>query len=609
MPSLDANSSVSRSMPLLAGTAIVFFGALSVTVCVTAPALAQTASQITPQSFEPQLQKPGAGFSIPEGVGPVAPAGAEKLSVRVSGVSIEGGLPALSEAAEKVKAELSNRTVTAADLFAAAGRLEQAYAAKGYSLVRVILPAQRLTNGAVLKLVVIDGFLEQIDTSKLPENIRDRVAALLAPLAGRKGVTSAEIERRVLLAGDLPGTALRTTLSRGKQSGGSVLTVEALYRPVTGSASIDNSLTDELGHYNLGVGVDFNSVLGLGELIYVRASGAPRVGTDGDFFGDMPRTRSLALGATLPIGIDGLTLNFEVTGSRTVPDSASGLDFMSEFTRYSTRLAYPLIRSRDFTLNLKSAFDIQNETLDLLNGGGTAISEDRLRILRMGTDFSWYAPGDALLTGGLETSFGFDAFGARTRGDADRSGIPLSRDGADADFQKLEIDLGYRQPVAEHLTFDFKAKGQTSFGQPLLNSEQIGIASTSGLSSFYSGTMQGDDGFVLRAEAQFPFVLPFTLPISTPASITGAASADGTNAAAVISPYLFGAYGGVLLHQPSALEAAWSRGASYGVGLRLGASEQASLGGLNLNFEYGRIERFDAGSDDNSFTFSAALQF
>ncbi len=577
-------------------------------------ALAQTASQVTPQTFEPQLQKQGRGIVIPEGSGPVAPAGAENLNVHIADVAVEGGLPALAPDAQALKAELSEKTATAASLFAAAGRLQAAYAAKGYPLVRVVLPAQRLVDGGTLRIVVIDGFLETIDTSRLPANIRDRVTTLLAPLVGQKAVTSAAIERLVLLAGDLPGTVLRSTLSGGKTPGGSVLTIEARYKPVTGSITTDNRLSDALGNYNSGLSIDLNSPFGFGELVYLRASGAPRFEKDNGFFSDAPRNRFLAGGVTAPLGNNGLTLNLEATASRTAPQAQTGgYAFQSDFTRYSARLAYPLIRSRNLTLNLTGAFDAQDEELSVINLGGVALSHDRLRVLRTGADLSWYLQGDALLTAGLTGSFGIDGLGARNAADAAASGTPLSRQGADADFQKLELTLGYRQPVAEHLTFDLRARAQTAFGQPLLNAEQIGLATSTGLSALASGLMQGDDGFVVRAEAQFPFVAPFTLPFDLPTfppqQGTGLPQDDVTTGALLLSPYLFGAYGGVRPHRPTALETAWMEGASYGAGVRLGASEQAGFTALSLSLEYGRTERFGTGSDDNRFSLSAAFQF
>ena len=160
---------------------------------------------------------------------------------------------------------------------------------------------------------------------------------------------------------------------------------------------------------------------------------------------------------------------------------------------------------------------------------------------------------------------------------------------------------------------DLRARAQTSFGQPLLNSEQIGIVSSSGLSSFPIGAMQGDSGFVLRAEAQFPFTTSFTLPFGWPdlpaQQGTNLPDDNSTAGAVVISPYVFGAYGGVKLFNPTVLESGFSRGAAYGIGLRLAAAEQASFNTTNVNLEYGRIERFGDGDDDSRFTVSAAFQF
>jgi hemolysin activation/secretion protein len=588
------------------------------TVCMlcAGSAVAQTASQVTPQTFEPQTQRSrvGGGVVIPDGAGPIAPDGAETLEVEISGVDVEGGLAELAAETAKIVAELSGKTVSAAKLFEAAGDLQAAYAEKGYGLMRVVLPAQRLTNGAVLRLVVIDGFIEEIDTSNLPENIRDRVTHMLAPIAGRRAITNSEIERRLLLAGDTPGTVMRSTLSKGNKPGGSILTIEARYKPVTGSLSVDNSLSDALGNYNLALGTEFNSLLGFGELFYLRADGAPSFDSDGDFFSNAPRNRALSGGVIVPLGIDGLTFNLEGTLARTAPEAtANGPAFLSDLTRTSARLVYPVIRSRDFMLNVKGVFDVQDETLSLRNGGGITISQDRLRVLRAGADFSWYAPGDALIFGSLTGSFGIDGLGARNQSDAAASGTTLSRQGADADFHKLDIMLGYRQPVAEHLVLDFKARAQTSFGEPLLNAEQIGLASSGGLSSFPLGSVQGDSGFALRWEAQFPFAtavtLPFTVPDFPKQQGTGLPQGSETSGALYISPYVFGAYGGVKLYEPTVLERGFSRGAAYGVGLRLGVAGQSSFNSVTLNLEYGRAERFGNGANDNRFTLSTAFQF
>lgn len=77
---------------MLPAASVVGSGLAVILLC--GGALAQTASQVTPPTFQPALHRGGGGFDLPETSGPAAPAGAEKLNVKLSRVVIEGGLPA-----------------------------------------------------------------------------------------------------------------------------------------------------------------------------------------------------------------------------------------------------------------------------------------------------------------------------------------------------------------------------------------------------------------------------------------------------------------------------------------------------------------------------------
>ena len=151
-------------------------------------AQAQTASQITPPSFQPNLERPG-GFALTGGGGLATPPGAEKLFVRLSAIQIKGGLPELAAATAEVERRLVGQPVSGSEIFAAARDLEAAYARAGYVLVRVVLPPQHLVNGASLKLTVVEGFIERIELKDVPERVRHRIARLIEPLLGRRGVT------------------------------------------------------------------------------------------------------------------------------------------------------------------------------------------------------------------------------------------------------------------------------------------------------------------------------------------------------------------------------------------------------------------------------------
>lgn len=577
------------------GLRAVGFGIAAV-VSMSGSGFAQTASQIVPPSFRPNLERPG-GFTLPGTPGLVVPAGAEKLFVRLSGVSIKGGLPQLAAASGALEARLAGHKVSGADIFAAARELEAAYARAGYVLVRVVLPPQQLSDGARLKLVVIDGFIERVETRDVPERVRGRIMTLVGSLTGRRGLTLGEIERRVVLAGDIPGVILRSTLMPGKGDGATVLVIDATHQAVSETLTFDNTLSKALGRTTLGAGLDLNSVGGFGELVYLRAGGHPDGGDNG-WFDRYPRNRTLAAGIVVPLWVDGLTFNAEYTDARTTPLAVAGMQTTDTFERLSLRLRYAWLRERTANFNSELALDAQDELQSLFVAGvPTPLSQDRLRIVRFTNDGDLLTPWGGTVSGRATASFGLDGLGARTAAEATPL-LPLSRQGADASFRKFDISLGYSQTVIEHLAVSVTARAQTSFNAPLLRSEQIGIANTTGLSAFDAGTVVGDQGYVVRGELSSPWALPVSLPMLQASGI-----------GVVAAPYLFAAYGEVTLRDPTALEAASIRATSYGAGLRLGGAALGRISNGSLSLEYGHATRSDGVAAGDRFTVVSAFRF
>ncbi len=569
-------------------------------------ASAQTASQITPASVRPVAPVTSGEVSIPELAGPEAPKGAERLRVRLASVVIDGGAgvapdSGVAAARTAFSATLSGKTVTVAEIFAAARALEAAYGQSGYVLTRVVVPAQKLKDGGGLKVVIIDGFIERIETKDVPSLVQSRIQAVLAPIIGRKQITLAEIERALVLAGDTPGVLMKSTLAAGKQPGGSVLIIEARHKLVTGSFSIDNTLGSSLGGVNPALSAQLNSALGQGEQIYVQAGGYPFATGPNTYFAPRPTNRQLAAGVVLPLGVDGWSANLEAIRTDSAPNPSAGQQFYSTFERFSGRLKYAIVRSRGFNVSNEAALDVEQEQLSSIAPTYAPLSLDRLRVLRDTTDLSGTTPWGAFLGGRLIASFGLDALGARSAADATPT-LPLSRQGADASFAKLEVSTHYGQLLMDHLGVDLFARAQTSFGKPLVRSEQIGLVGSNGISSFDAGTFQGDSGIVGRAELSSPWTV------------------DLTSGAASVSPYAFGDLGSVWLMQPTAVERRQTTAGSFGLGLRLaaapnppgGAKTNAFSGVLDqatLSLEWGHQYRSDGTRAGNRFTISSAIQF
>jgi hemolysin activation/secretion protein len=532
---------------------------------------AQTASQVVRDDYAPPVVRPatGGGLSLPQSNGRQVPDGAERLHVTPSGLLVEGSFPDMQSAASTIESGLKGKRVSGSDLFAAAQALEAAYAQAGYLLVRVSLPPQTLRDGMPLRLVVTDGYVSAVDVSGLPEQARGRIEAVLASLVGQRRLNKGELERRLLLAGDTPGVMLRSTLKPGAAPGSTIIVIDGRYDPVSLTASLDNSLSRELGSYAASLGADFNNLLGLGDVVYLRLAGYPGLGAQ-DMLSDDPRNRQIVAGVTLPLGADGWWLTLEGVDSRTHPTSNIGYTMLDHYQRLSVKLGHAWIRSRDLNTSSLMSFDVSDEEQDIdIDGARSAFTQDRLRVLRVTQSADTSLANGALLSGDVTLSLGLDALGARHA----TTDLPVSRDGATPDFAKLEISARYSQSLySGALQWSLAGQAQTSFGDPLASSEQMGLGGFDWVSAFDSGDLQGDAGAVLRTELGMPFTMP----------ALDAYPAFGS----ALMPYVFAAGGLAKLENPTALEESVTRAAAFGAGLRFGLSEKASPHSASLSLEY-----------------------
>ena len=131
----------------------------------------QLPSQITPKTFEP----PRAAVVFPptpNGVaGGVVPSGADTLLFKLQGVAVEGEHPSLVAVRQDLFARVIGTVISVKTLFEIAGRLEQAYVNAGYLLARVTVPAQQLDDNGNARLVIVNGFIERLDTTAVAHHV------------------------------------------------------------------------------------------------------------------------------------------------------------------------------------------------------------------------------------------------------------------------------------------------------------------------------------------------------------------------------------------------------------------------------------------------------
>jgi hemolysin activation/secretion protein len=543
----------------------LLLGVVAVVACPL-PALSQVApSRVTPETLRPPAPN-APGVLPPSGGAPLqAPAGAERLSFIVGRVAIKGTFPELESETRALVRTVEGHRVTVAQIYEFANALEQAYARAGYILVRVTVPPQKLNDRGALRIVIVDGFVEKVQVDNVPDRVRALVSARMASLIGRRHIKLDEIERRLLTAGDVPGLRLKSTLARGKAIGGALLVLEGTHRLVTATATIDNRLPSSLGTWSYGTSVALNSAFGFGEQFYASAqsSGDPALILD-----STSPLRVLGAGAVLPLGTDGWILNPEYTNShsQTLPVSG-GLVSIGQFERFALRTSYPLIRTRTNVLSLNAAFEFIQQTV-VLPLFSTDLNKDRYGVLRIGaayeTGLPWWGAA-------LQTSATFSqGTGGRDNADALASGIPLSRQGAGPFFSKTTFDARVTQPLPNEFRMDFIGRAQTSFGNPLLVSEQFSLDGPQAVSAYPSGTLNVDEGGTLRVELSRSFV-----PI-------------GTAVPVILSPYSFGSFGVGRLVEPTILELAVVRGGAVGAGVRSGIDIPGGYQGVVLGLEVAR---------------------
>lgn len=565
-----------RALSALAALALV-----SVT-CLGSAAEAQTASEITPEEFTPQLRRLDGAVEFTGRPDTQAPPGAEGIGITLSGVNLVDALPQMAQANASFEARLTRGRIAVAELFDATADLEAAYAEAGFVLTRVVLPQQTLRDGGKLRVVVFNGFVERIDAENVPEEVRARVDSLTEQLVDRPGLTRRELERQLLLAGDVPGTALRSALTPGGAPGATIIALDTQFRPVTGFVGFGNPASSELGTSTLDFGLELNSPLKMGETFYLRASGNHE-----RLLADDPRSRVLAFGGVFPLGTSGASMNLEFTFSDTRPDEIPATK--SQFRRQSLRFFYPLRRSRQLNLTTQVSLDLQQDDQDLI--GVAPLFRDRLTVLRAAISGDYLQESGAFSQGSLLLSQGVDALDARTASDAAGSPTGLSRAGADATFTKLTGGFLHSHPLSSTVSLSVSGRFQTSFNDALPTSEQFSLVGSQEFSTFDSGALRGDSGWVLRAEVSRRFdVQTGGFPVA-------------------FSPYLFAGAGVARLNNPTALEQRHTEAVMYGIGIDLFSNVNSAFRAASLRIEYGRGERDDALPDENRFSITGSYRF
>ena len=381
-----------------------------------------------------------------------------------------------------------NKEVSLNDAYAIANAITVKYRNDGYILSQAVVPAQHIQDG-VLHLRVFEGYIDKVRIegkySTSQERLLDRIAD---KIRASRPLQIKELERYILLAGDLPGISARASLVPSKTvTGASDLILLVEEDRFEGYGSLDNRSSEYIGPYQAQVGFNFNSLLGLHERTSFRAVTTTQT-SELQFY---------EFGYEQVLNSELTRLAFQGRYTTSKPGKElRAIEFESESTSADISLSHPFIRSRANNLSGRLTLSYRNADTHIL---GVRFSQDQIRSLRAGFSYDfvdrWF--GVNLLD--MEVSKGLRILGAS------RSFSPnLSRSDGKTDYTKLTVEASRLQRLAPGYSLLISMAGQYS-GDGLVASEEFSIGGARFGRAFDPSQVSGDRGIAARAELRHYF--------------------------------------------------------------------------------------------------------
>jgi len=443
------------------------------------PPLAGQLQQIPPAAL-PQRPTPDIRIERPE---PSADAAAEGARIRVDALRVTGATLFTEAQLLAATTFTPGRDLTLPELRNTAAQITRFYNDHGYVLAQAYLPAQDVVGGTVT-IAVVEGRYGAIDLRNQSGVSDAVVGGVLSGLDRGAPVAIAPLERRLLLLSDIPGVAVRSTLSPGAEVGASDLTVDLTRAPrIYGSLEADNAGNRYTGAYRFGGSVNVANATGLGDLISLRLLAS----TEGLAYGRAAWQAPLG-DATL--GLAYTHMRYDLGHEFAALNASGQADIVSVFA------SYPLIRSRSANLYALANFDAK-------------VLKDEIGLVAQTSDKTIQAMTVGL-RGDVRDDLGGGGWNAGslswTSGELDIDS-PLER-AADAvsarsqgGFHKLQYAVSRLQTVSGPLSLYGAVRGQLATDN-LDSSEKMELGGAYGVRAYPEGEAYGDEGYVATLEAR-----------------------------------------------------------------------------------------------------------
>lgn len=459
-------------------------------LCMASPAMAQTPAD----RADPSVAREEMGDERPA---PAEPRQSVRIDERTSGnaaalqpmvigaVHVDGAVILRpSDFAPAIEPYLG-RQLGAGDLRRLATDIANAARRAGYGLATAWIPPQTVSNG-ILRVSIDEG---RIDAVEAEGSGKANVERLLARLVGSRPVRTADLERQLLLAGDVAGVSVDRARIE-KKGGRNVLRVRTAMVSTSGRAVIDNWGSSEIGPVRARVEANFNSALLKGDRISVSGVVTPLNPSEFQF---------VRAAYTVPVGRAGTEVSIAGYIGHSRPGAALAAENLEGTSLdFEATVSHPIQRSRTASLWASFQIGLRDSQLERDN---VLVREDRLTTI--GAGLSGIARhGEGWLRARLNLVQGVDAFGSTEAGD------PLaSRADGSGSFTKIAFAAHHGGQITDRVSYAVGMEGQLA-SRPLLASEEMGLGGRSFLRGYDYREVSGDEGAAGFAELRFDLKSP-----------------------------------------------------------------------------------------------------
>lgn len=416
-----------------------------------------------------------------------SPSGASDRNATVlTGAIVLDGLKSLTPADfADIVAERVGQRLESEELGALATTIADRMRARGLVFASAWIAPQRIQNG-VLHVSIDEG---RIDEIRFDGQSNPAVRAALDPLIGGQAARIDDVERRLLLAGDIDGVVVRSARYM-REHGRGILVVRVATDRIAVRAAFSNEGTRPLGPEQVRLDADLNSVFFSDDALSVTYSGTPA------------QPRELQFGRVRygkRVDSSGTELALSASGSIARPGAyLDRLDLESRSWFVGASMLQPLWRRRSASLWLESEFGLRN--LDQWRGQAK-VRHDRITTARA-TLYGYSNLGGGKLRVSTTLSQGLGVLGAT------RANDPMaSRYDADGTFISFNAWADWTKNLGRDFSVRVAVQSQLAT-QPLLIAEETGIGGTGFLRGYDWSERTGDQGAMGMLEVRYLWKKP-----------------------------------------------------------------------------------------------------